>query len=153
MGFRRCVVRFVLSFCVVVGLSGCSKDVDYTPPAGSSEMAITHYSYDKIIIDGETYDIDLMIRPDGKILSWNFDRDGHRVKPDDIRNYMSDEVKTVILGMGYNGEGFLDEDAVAYAKELEANGIAVHVLETSEAVNLFNASPKEGLLALIHIRY
>ncbi|MGB0683891.1 MAG: MTH938/NDUFAF3 family protein [Magnetovibrionaceae bacterium] len=116
-------------------------------------MAITHYSYDKITIDGEKFDMDLIISPSGDVSSWAFDRVTHRITPVDFQDLVTEEVKTIIIGTGYNGDGYLDAEAKALTKELQGKGVAVHILPTSKAVNLFNATPKQGLLTLLHIRY
>ena len=33
-------------------LAACSHDVNYEPPAGNSETAITHYSFGQMVVDG-----------------------------------------------------------------------------------------------------
>jgi len=129
--------QLILSVFMVLILSSCSKDVDYTPPAGTTEMVITHYSYDKLVIDGENHAIDLMIMPNGKITSWSFDRDTHRITPNDLQDHIIEDVKTIIIGSGYHGDGFLDDEALTLIKKLEVKGISVHFLPTSQAVNLF----------------
>ncbi len=142
----------ILTLCLVLALSACKKGVDYTPPEGSTDMAITHFSYDNLVVDGEKFDIDVIILPNGKITSWAFDRDTHRITADDLRRPLTPETKTIIIGCGLHGEGFLDEDAVAFLQEMEAKGISTHFLDTIEAVNLFNQTPKEGVLAFLHVR-
>ncbi|MCP3871204.1 MAG: hypothetical protein GY703_24510 [Gammaproteobacteria bacterium] len=152
MTFRRYIQNFVLFICVSLALSSCSKDVDYVPPAGTTDMAITHFSYDKLVIDGEKYDIDLVILPGGRITGWGFDRSTHVIAPADIRSHITDEVNTVIIGSGYHGEGILDNEAAELVDQLGSQGISIHLLPTSDAVNLFNTSPKQGLLAFFHVR-
>lgn len=142
---------FLLCFCLL--LAACSKEVNYVPPEGSEEMAITHYSYDKLIVDGDLYDFDVVILPNGKVTGWAFDRDTHRISPADLEGYIVPEVTRVIIGAGLNGEGFLDEDARQFLNQLKAKGISTHFLDTIEAVNLFNGSPKENLVTFIHVRY
>ncbi|MCW9035840.1 MAG: Mth938-like domain-containing protein [Rhodospirillales bacterium] len=94
----------------------------------------------------------MMILPDGKVTGWGFDRDTHAITSIDFEDRITEEVKTVIIGSGLHGEGFLDNDAAALVKELEAKGISIHLLPTIQAVNMFNASPKKGLLTFLHVR-
>ena len=153
MTFRRYTLQFILFICVVLILPACSKDVDYVPPAGTTEMAITHYSYDKLVIDGNNYSFDLMILPEGKITGWEFNRDTHVIASSDFQDLITDKVKTVIIGSGYHGQGIFDDEAAELVNKLEAKGISIHLLPTSDAVNLFNASSKQGLLTFLHTRY
>jgi len=133
-------------------LVSCKNEVNYSPPEGNMEIAITHFSYDKLVVDDEVYDLDVVILPNGKITSWGFDRETHRIRPDDLRNYITENTKTIIIGNGLHGEGFLDDEAQAYLKKLETNGKSVHFVDTIEAVNIFNKNPKDGLLTFIHVR-
>ncbi|MCP4283341.1 MAG: hypothetical protein GY792_02640 [Gammaproteobacteria bacterium] len=152
MVFRRYTSLFTLCICAILTLSSCSKDVDYVPPAGTTGTVITHYSYDKLVIDGNSYSIDLMILPGGKVTSWEFNRDTHVIAPMDFQNMITDKVKTVIIGSGYHGQGIFDDEAVELVKKFQARGVFINLLPTSDAVNLFNASSKQGLLTFLHIR-
>ena len=152
MTFRRRTLKFILCICIITILSSCSKDVDYVPPAGTTDTVITHYSYDKLVIDGNSYNIDLMILPGGKVTSWEFNRDTHVIAPKDFLNVITDKVKTVIIGSGYHGQGIFDDEAVELVNKFQAHGVSIQILPTSDAVNLFNASSKQGLLTFLHIR-
>lgn len=152
MTFERYNFQFILSIFIILILSSCSKDVDYTPPEGKTEISITHFSYDKLVVDGKTYITDVIILPDGKITGWGFDRDTHIITSSDFQDLITKNVKTVIIGSGYHGDGFFDDNAKALVKKLESNGISIHFLPTSKAVNLYNASSKQGLLTFLHIR-
>lgn len=145
-------LRLILCICMSIILASCSNEVNYTAPEGSSDMAITHFSYDKLVIDDEIYDIDIIILPNSKITGWGFDRETHRIRPDDLLNHITEDVKTVIIGCGLHGEGFLDDEAVVFLKKLETKGLSIHFVDTIEAVNLFNTSSKEGLVTFLHVR-
>jgi len=152
MTFRRRTLKFTLCICIVTILSSCSKDVDYVPPAGTTDAVISHYSYDKLVIDGNDYNIDLIILPGGTVTGWEFDRDTHVITPKAFQGLITDNVKTVIIGSGYHGQGILNDEAAELVKILEANGTSIDLLPTGDAVNLFNASSKKGLLTFLHIR-
>jgi len=151
MTFLRCTLQIILCFCIILHIAACSNDIDYTPPAGSTERAITHYSFGKMIIDGHKHNTDLAILPDGKVCSWSFDYDSHEIVPGDFKALITDDVKTVIIGTGYNGLASLTPKAKELFDQIRAKGIQVQVMPTSDAVKLFNGSSKKGLLVCFHL--
>ncbi len=112
-------------------------------------MAITHYSFGKMTIDGENYDYDLSISPKGKIQG--FSVQDHQINVQSIKNAMTDEVKTLIIGNGYSSMVILPSDTLDFLEELKTRGIEVKLVPTSEAVNLFNSIIKKGLLFIFHL--
>ena len=138
-------ISFVL-LCII--FSGCSiPDVNYTPPPGSNETAITHYSFGKITVDGKAFVRDIAILPDKSVQHWDV-KTHHRVQSVDIKNIVDDTTKTFIIGTGADeGCAVLDE-TVDYIK---SKGIELHILNTYKAVRLFNKLPKKGLSACFHI--
>jgi len=145
--------QFIFSLSLFLILSACSpEDYNFEPPKGSTDIAITHFSYDKLVFEGEVFSYDMMILPGGKSSDWGFDRATHVVAASDIQDQITAEVKRVIIGTGLHGEGALDEGAKALLKELEAKGVSTHVLSTIDAAQLFNRSSKDGLLTFIHVR-
>ena len=139
------------AFCLCLVLAGCSGDVDYTPPAGSKEMAITHYSFGKIVVDGTEYTSDIVISPGRNISSWSFDTTSHMIEAGDIEKLVNRDVQTVIIGIGYNSAASFSTSALEFFDRLRAKGIEVFQLSTSKAVKRFNDSPKKGLLAFLHL--
>jgi hypothetical protein len=135
-------------FFTLVFLS-CSSDVEFTPPAGSTDLAITHYSFGKMTIDGENYDYDLSISPKGKIQG--FSVQDHQINFQSIKNVITDEVKILILGSGYSSMAILPSDTLEFLEKLKTRGIEVHIVPTSKAVNLFNSLSKKGLLVFFHL--
>ncbi len=140
-------------FVAAMILFSCSKDVNYSAPQGNTDMAINHYSYDKITINNQKYETDLVILPGGQIKDWAFDRESHYLVPDDFKGLITADVQNIIIGRGYHSHANLTKEAQVFLDEINDKGIGVHFLSTTDAVNLFNASSKEGLLAFIHIRY
>lgn len=142
---------FQLFFCflfTLVSLS-CSSDVDFTPPAGSTDMAITHYSFGKMTIDRENYEYDVCISSKGKIQG--FSVQDHQINAQSIKNVITDDVKTLIIGNGYSSMAILSPDTLKYLEKLKTKAVEVHIVKTSQAVNLFNALSKKGLLAFFHL--
>ena len=128
-------------------LMGCSDDVSYTPPAGNSEMAIRHYSFGKMVIDGKTYEHDLCIAADKTVKNWQMHLN-HYIELCDIRDWMGDDTRTLIIGIGAQNGCSVADDVVAY---MQSKGIELIILNTYDAVRRFNALPKKGLAACFHL--
>ncbi len=142
---------FQIFFCFLFTLVflSCSSDVDFTPPAGNTDLAITYYSFGKMTIDGEIYDYDLCISPKRKVQG--FTVQDHQINVQSIKNVITDEIKTLIIGHGYSSMATLPSDTLNFLEKLKNKGIEVHTVSTSEAVNLFNSSSKKGLLVFFHL--
>jgi hypothetical protein len=128
-------------------LIACASDVDYTPPEGSQEMAITHYSFGKMIVDGKTFGYDIAILPDNSIKKWRI-KTSHAIQLVDISELISDATETLIIGIGANKACSITDDIVEFSK---SKGVRLEVLDTYEAVRLFNQLPKAGLSACFHL--
>lgn len=139
---------------VAVLLAGClaaacspSKEVNYIPPEGSPGPVIHHFSFSKMIVDGKTCnEMDITISSDGKVAPWQIGT-VHVVAPADIEALIDPSTRVLIIGTGANGVSAVGADALSRAK---AKGVKVHVLDTAEAVKLFNKMPKKGLAAAFH---
>jgi len=151
MTFLRFNLQIILCFCIILHIAACSNNIDYTPPAGSTERAITHYSFGKMVVDGHENNTDLAILPDGKVCSWSFNYDSHEITPEDFKALITDDVKTFIIGTGYNGLASLTPRGEEFLKQIKTKGIQVQVMSTSDAVKLFNSSSKNGLLVCFHL--
>jgi hypothetical protein len=152
MIFRRFLLQIIFCIGITLYMAGCSENVDFTPPAGSTETAITHYSFGKMVIDGREHDADLAILPGGKISYWGFDpSSNHIFSKELIKELITDKVKTIIIGTGHSGAASLNAEAREWVEQMRAKGIQVHVMATSDAVKLFNKTSKKGLLACFHL--
>jgi hypothetical protein len=132
---------------VSVILTGCSSDVNYTPPPNSQEMAITHYSFGKIIVDGKTYAHDIAIVSSKTVKNWRA-KINHAIQLVDIKDLIDDSTQRLIIGIGANDACSVTQEIVEYTK---SKGIQLHMLNTYEAVKLFNSLPKKGLSACFHV--
>jgi hypothetical protein len=94
---------------------------------------------------------DLVIQASGEVKTWGFDFDTHLVEVNDIANYVNDQIKVLIIGTGYNGQGELSEEAKKYIEQLKKRSIEVHVMPTPKAAEKFNSLPKKGLVACFHL--
>ena len=152
MTFRRFTLHIFLCIGITLYMAGCSENIDFTPPAGSTETAITHYSFGKMVIDGREHDTDLAILPGGKISYWGFDLDSNHIFSKElIKELITDKVKTIIIGTGHSGAASLNAEARELVEQMRAKGVQVHVMATSDAVKLFNKTSKKGLLACFHL--
>lgn len=146
--------RFLVVPILLIGLlfaTTCGSSVDYTPPAGSTDTAITHYSFGKMTIDGKDYDGDLTLLPGGEVKGWPIDLGTHMLQPDDLAPLLNDQVKTVIIGTGNAAAVELGDEMQKLLDDLRQKSVRVFIDNTVEAVKQFNATPKEGLLACFHL--
>lgn len=137
----------VLLGIIFLFILGCSSDVNYSPPAGSKEIAITHYSFGKIIINGSAYENDVAIFSDSTVKNW-YPQVNHAIQLIDIKELITGTTKTLIIGIGANKGCSVTDEIIEFA---DSNNIELHLLDTYEAVKLFNSSPKEGLAACFHV--
>jgi len=146
--------RFLVVPILLIGLlfaTTCGSSVDYTPPAGSTDTAITHYFFGKMTIDGKDYDGDLTLLPGGEVKGWPIDLGTHMLQPDDLAPLLNDQVKTVIIGTGNAAAVELGDEMQKLLDDLRQKSVRVFIDNTVEAVKQFNATPKEGLLACFHL--
>ena len=146
-GKSREILQAVIIVFFPLWLIACASDLDYTPPEGSQEMAITHYSFGKIIVDGKTFQDDIAILPDKTVKNWRA-KVNHAVQLIDINGLIDESSKTLIIGIGANSRGSITDDIIDFAK---SKGVRLEVLNTYDAVRLFNQLPKAGLSACFHL--
>ena len=129
----------------------CESAVYYSPPDGSTEMAITHYSFGRMTIDGKDYTGDLSIQPGGKVNVWIVNTGTHILDTDDLDSLITGDVKKIIIGTGNSGDFELSNELQRMLEDLRARGIQTFVDKTGNAVRHFNKTSKEGLLACFHL--
>ena len=137
-------IRVILLSAIIFA---CSGDINYTPPQGSKDIAITHYSFGKIIIDGKSYENDVAIFSDGTVKTWQA-KINHAIQLDDIKDLIDDSTKILIIGIGADKNCTLTDDIAPYC---QSKGVELTALDTYEAVKLFNKRMKTGLAACFHI--
>ncbi len=142
----RHIVCFTLFVALSMLLTGCSKEVEYLNPG----TEISYSDNSTMTINGKGRTWDLAILPDGKIQPWS-PHANHYIGREELEEIVSDQVKTLIIGAGYDGVAHLTPDGVKYVDELKKRGIKVYMQDTPGAVKLFNSLPKEGVLACFHL--
>lgn len=150
---KYCTKALPLLFFAFISLFSCSRNVNYTAPPGSTETAINHYSYNTIVINDTPYNTDVVILPDGRIRDWPTESDAHDLAPENFMGLITDGVTGVIIGRGFHSQASLSEETRNFLRQVEAGGIPIHFLATTDAVNLYNKSSKEGLLAFVRVGY
>jgi hypothetical protein len=133
-------------FSILLMLS-CCAEVNYTPPEGSTEIAITHFSFGKIVVAGKRFESDIAISADGSVKNWHA-RINHAIHLRDLEALMKGPVTKLIIGVGTDKKCSVSAEIMNTAS---ARQIEIHILDTFEAVKLFNASEKTGLAACFHL--
>ncbi len=146
-------IRFRISSAIVsLGIvclvtMGCSSDVNYAPPAGSTEIAITHYSFGTITVDDTTYEHDIAISTDSTVNNWR-PQVNHSIQLVDIKHLITASTKALIIGIGSHKGCWVADEISEYT---DSKKIHLHILDTYEAVKLFNRISKDGLAACFHV--
>ena len=134
-------------FCSAMLLLGCSAEVNFSPSEGSTAIAITHFSFGKIVVDGRTFEDDIVIFADGTVRNWTA-HISHVIQLVDIKALMNGPVTALIIGVGTDKKCSVSNEIKAYASKKK---IKITILDTYEAVKQFNASEKAGLAACFHL--
>ena len=111
---------------------------------------IDYSSEGVMTINGKDLRADLAILPGGKIQRWG-PWDNHSIGREELEVIITEQVKVLIIGTGYQDGAFLTSEGANYVDKIKQQGVTVHMLVTQEAVKLFNSLPKEGLLACFHL--
>jgi hypothetical protein len=106
---------------------------------------IEHYSFGKIIINGQTYTSDVIILGD-TILDWWRDQ-GHVLNPQDLQKVYEKSPDTLVVGTGAYGRMKVPEKTRSHT---EGKGITIIVEKTEDAVKTFNEL-KGSKAAALHL--
>ncbi|MCS7214915.1 MAG: Mth938-like domain-containing protein [Thermodesulfovibrio sp.] len=103
-------------------------------------MKITHYSFGKMVVDGNEYTKDLIVFPDSVSPSW-WRKEGHSLCMEDLEDVFKREINVLVVGTGAYGRMIVNEKLI---QDLKNKGIETYVSETDKAVLLFNKFSEEG---------
>ena len=113
----------------------------------ASNYTIDHYEFGKIVVSGKTYESDIVIMPDGSVQSGP--EDMHYVLLEEIEDIINATgIKTLVIGTGAEGNGLLRRKLI---KVVKAKGIKLQMMLTKDAMKMLNETPKEGLVAMLHL--
>lgn len=112
---------------------------------------VTHLSWGRLEVQGQGTFKDACLYPGGA-RTWDWSETGthHRpgIQPADVRELLEKGATTVILSRGINERLQVMDETLSL---LEEQGISVHVLQTEEAVKVYNRlREEEPVGALIH---
>ncbi|MFP4448771.1 MAG: Mth938-like domain-containing protein [Bacteroidales bacterium] len=102
---------------------------------------IEEYKFGKMVIDGETYDKDLIITKDGVLSNWWRDK-GHRLQLKDIKNVLEDKKpEMLIVGTGKFGMMKISDEVKDY---LQKEQIELYEKESGKSTQEFNKQYHAG---------
>ncbi|MDP3990835.1 MAG: MTH938/NDUFAF3 family protein [Candidatus Nealsonbacteria bacterium] len=101
---------------------------------------IEEYKFGAIIIDGETYDYDIMALWTGEVLEWTRE-DSHIVDIDDILDSLELNPETIVIGTGESGMVKVTKEA---QEKIKARGIELIIDKTEQATKTFNIRKEDS---------
>ncbi len=128
-----------------------SKKTEMTEATSLSETPlpmIDQFEYGTIVIDGQTYESDVIIFPDGAVERWEH-KDEHVLRPTDVNRVIEAKPETVIIGLGTVGNMKMHPKA---EKCLQEAGIDVMVHRTNKACETYKElRTQRKVAAILHI--
>ncbi|NWG87409.1 MAG: hypothetical protein HXY26_07880 [Hydrogenophilaceae bacterium] len=109
--------------------------------------------FGSITIEGETFDHDVLIRPDGAVkkrkkqLSKAIYGTSHTVSLDEAEHIFKDKAEQLVVGAGQDGMVKLSDEAAAFFKQHHCK---VTLLPTPEAIEFWNRE-KGRAIGLFHV--
>jgi len=97
-------------------------------------MKINHYSFGRIVIDGQTYVKDVILFPERVLSPW-WRKEGHLLHAEDLTEVVNEKLRVLIVGTGYNGAMRVPEEVIDC---LRSKDISLYVKDTPTAVKLYN---------------
>jgi len=112
-------------------------------------MRIDSYQFGKIVIDGASYNSDLIILA-GSVHSGWWRKQGHSLAIEDLTSVIAAKPSVLVVGCGASGLMQVPEET---RQALEENGIQVEICDTNEAVRRFNGLAQAGadVAAAMHL--
>jgi hypothetical protein len=116
-------------------------------------MRVEFPEFGRIVVDGEVYDHDIVIYPSGKIgerkkwLSKKKHGTSHKLDPDELGEYLTEDFDVLLVGTGAWGRLSLLPESRMLVKDKE-----IKELPTGKAAVLFNElTEKRRVLAIFHV--
>ena len=111
-------------------------------------MNIDSYSFGKMVIEGKTFQADLIIYSGRVEASW-WRKEGHLLQLEDLTAILAARPAVLIIGTGHTGLMKVPEEL---KKELKKRNIELHVENSSRAVEIFNSiNTKRMTIAAFHL--
>jgi hypothetical protein len=112
-------------------------------------MRIDTFAFGSIVIDGRKYTSDLIIYPDGRVVTYWRRKRGHKLSSHDISELIDSQPEVIIAGTGVYGLVKPEKDL---QKMLQKKRIEFFPERNKKAMELFNElSSKKRLGACFHL--
>lgn len=109
---------------------------------------IESYQFGKIVIDGTTYNEDVIVLPEGVRAHWWRDK-GHVLQPQDLEAVIEAEPEVLIVGQGAYGRMSVTSETRRF---LEDAGIDLVAAPTDEAIKRYNdVREQQEAAAALHL--
>lgn len=111
-------------------------------------LRIDEFHFGRIVINGHTYRQDVIILPNRVLPNW-WRKEGHSLAIEDLQQAMSPLPRILIIGVGVYGRMEVPEST---KEEIEAQGVELMVMPTSEACEKYNQlRGEERVVAALHL--
>jgi len=112
-------------------------------------LRIDSYDFGRIRVGGEDYHGDLIILPERVLAGW-WREEGHRLKLEDLRDVLEEDIEVLVIGTGYYGAMRVSEEVV---EELRRREIELIVEPTTKAWRTYNKLVEERrkVAAALHL--
>jgi polyphosphate kinase 2 (PPK2 family) len=128
-----------------------SKETKATESPNLSETPlpmIDRFEFGTIVIDGQTYEADVIISPDGAVEQWQR-KDEHVLRPRDVDKIISAKPEAVIIGLGTVGNLRMRPKM---EKRLQEAGIEVLAYRTTKAIETYKElRGQRRVAAILHV--
>lgn len=128
-----------------------SKKAEETESSSLSETPlpmIGRFEFGTIVIDGQSYESDVIIFPNGAVEQWQH-KDEHALRPRDVDKIIKAEPEAVIIGLGTVGNLKMRPKA---EKRFQEAGIEVMTYRTSKAVETYKElRGQRRVAAVLHV--
>lgn len=113
-----------------------------------AQPRIDDYSFGKIVIDGNTYQRDVIILPDRVLPNW-WRVEGHSLAYEDLQQALLGPPDVLVIGTGVYNRMQVPEEL---HRKVEEAGVEVMVLATKEACDSYNQLREEkSVVAALHL--
>lgn len=97
-------------------------------------MRFGNYTFGKIVVDGHTYNSDVIITPETVIDNW-WRKEGHRLDKCDLDEILAAKPDCLLVGTGYYGRMDIPAETIQY---LHDKNIQIDYAPTGEAIKQLN---------------
>jgi hypothetical protein len=107
---------------------------------GGAVVNVESYSFGSIIIDGKTYDSDVIIYPDRVNARW-WRREGHSLCVKDLKDALQPCPDVIVVGTGFYGVMRVPKET---KESITSLGVELIVQKTGDAYKIFNQLVSSG---------